>query len=153
MMLSLDVPANEPRIWRRAEASAEGRTQVSAEGRTQACAGHDAGDILGHELTLQANNYTPTDDTLIPTGEIRAVTGTPLDFTSQLQKRSSDRLDPLRERFVRIGAITAEHLKAALDQRLRHDRVGFAGEEARALLNVRELELAESAARPRAEQS
>lgn len=43
--------------------------------------GHDSGDILGHELTLKAANYTPTDDTLIPTGEIAAVSGTPFDFT------------------------------------------------------------------------
>jgi len=36
--------------------------------------------ILGHELTLAANHYTPVDDTLIPTGEIAPVEGTPLDF-------------------------------------------------------------------------
>ena len=39
------------------------------------------GDILGHELALAAESYTPTDDMLIPTGEIRPVKGTPLDFT------------------------------------------------------------------------
>ena len=39
-----------------------------------------SGDILEHVLTLQADNYTPTDDTLIPTGEIKPVAGTPLDF-------------------------------------------------------------------------
>ena len=37
-------------------------------------------DILGHELSLDANNFTPHDDTLIPTGEIKPVQGTPLDF-------------------------------------------------------------------------
>jgi aldose 1-epimerase len=31
---------------------------------------------------LAADQYTPTDDTLIPTGEIRSVRGTPLDFTT-----------------------------------------------------------------------
>jgi aldose 1-epimerase len=44
-------------------------------------AGARAGDILGHELMIAADSYTPTDDTLIPTGEIRPVAGTPLDFT------------------------------------------------------------------------
>ena len=39
------------------------------------------GDILGHELWLAADNYTPTDEGLIPTGEIKSVKGTPLDFT------------------------------------------------------------------------
>jgi len=37
-------------------------------------------DILGHELSLDASNFTPHDDALIPTGEIKPVQGTPLDF-------------------------------------------------------------------------
>jgi aldose 1-epimerase len=40
-----------------------------------------SGDVLGHELTLAADRYTLADDALIPTGEIAAVKGTPLDFT------------------------------------------------------------------------
>jgi aldose 1-epimerase len=36
---------------------------------------------LDHELTLEADRYTPSDDRLIPTGEIAPVQGTPLDFT------------------------------------------------------------------------
>ena len=43
-------------------------------------AGHAAGDILGHELTLAAARFTPVDSLLIPTGELRDVAGTPLDF-------------------------------------------------------------------------
>ena len=39
------------------------------------------GDILSHELTLSADRFTPVDDTLIPTGELAAVSGTPMDFT------------------------------------------------------------------------
>jgi aldose 1-epimerase len=38
------------------------------------------GDILGHELTIDAGHYTPVDATLIPTGEIASVDGTPFDF-------------------------------------------------------------------------
>jgi aldose 1-epimerase len=45
-------------------------------------AGAKAGDILGHELMLAADQYTPVDDTLIPTGKIAPVKGTPLDFTT-----------------------------------------------------------------------
>lgn len=45
--------------------------------------GHDSGDVLNHELQLQAAFYTPVKDAKsIPTGEILAVKGTPFDFTS-----------------------------------------------------------------------
>jgi aldose 1-epimerase len=44
-------------------------------------AGPRSGDILGHELMLAAEQYTPVDRTLIPIGEIKPVAGTPLDFT------------------------------------------------------------------------
>jgi aldose 1-epimerase len=39
------------------------------------------GDVLGHTLQLNAARYTPVDATLIPTGELAAVAGGPLDFT------------------------------------------------------------------------
>lgn len=43
-------------------------------------AGQGAGDVLGQELQIEAGFYLPVDDQLIPTGEIRAVEGTPFDF-------------------------------------------------------------------------
>ncbi|MFF9864923.1 aldose epimerase family protein [Streptomyces sp. NPDC013953] len=43
-------------------------------------AGEGGGSVLGHELRLAASRYTPADATLIPTGELAAVAGTPFDF-------------------------------------------------------------------------
>jgi aldose 1-epimerase len=43
-------------------------------------AGQDAGSILNHQVTIHASSFTPVDATLIPTGEIRNVQGTPFDF-------------------------------------------------------------------------
>jgi aldose 1-epimerase len=45
-------------------------------------AGAGKGDVLDHVLTLGADRFTPVDETLIPTGELRSVAGTPFDFRS-----------------------------------------------------------------------
>jgi len=45
-------------------------------------AGEDNGSILDHELIVYANEFTPVDSSLIPTGELRSVKNTPFDFTT-----------------------------------------------------------------------
>lgn len=44
--------------------------------------GAGSGDVLGHILKLNASRMTPVDSTLIPTGVLQSVKGTPFDFTS-----------------------------------------------------------------------
>ena len=43
-------------------------------------AGHAAGDVLQHVVTINADRYTPVDATQIPTGVLTSVAGTPFDF-------------------------------------------------------------------------
>lgn len=40
------------------------------------------GDILAHQVMMPADRFTPVDSTLIPTGELKSVAGTPFDFRS-----------------------------------------------------------------------
>ncbi len=53
-----------------------------------------SGDILAHELTLNAAHYTPVDEAKIPTGELAAVAQTAFDFTTP--RRIGERIGPAR---------------------------------------------------------
>lgn len=56
------------------------------------------GDILDHVLTLRASAFTPVDSVMIPTGEIRSVSGTPFDFTTPhpIGERIGENYDQLK---------------------------------------------------------
>lgn len=43
--------------------------------------GAESGSVLRHSMKLKASRWLPTDETLIPTGELAPVAGTPMDFT------------------------------------------------------------------------
>lgn len=99
-------------------------------------AGHGAPTVLDHELELRADHFTPTDDTLIPTGEIAAVSGA-LDFreaktigrdlaeVADTAAMGFDHNYVLFEAPLRQGQTTYQRLGlGAFDARLRHPASG-----------------------------
>ena len=72
--------ANELRIGY--SATTDQRTVVNLTSHSYFnLAGQGSGDILKHQLFMNASRFTPTDAGAIPTGELKGVRGTPFDFT------------------------------------------------------------------------
>ncbi|HEY0681443.1 MAG TPA: aldose epimerase family protein, partial [Steroidobacter sp.] len=66
-------------------------------------AGDGNGDVLGHEFTIYANEYTPVDKRLIPTGKLAPVTDTPFDFRNKV--KLADRVNVDNEQIKIAGGI------------------------------------------------
>jgi aldose 1-epimerase len=64
-------------------------------------AGQGSGDILGHLLMINADQFTPVDTGLIPTGELRDVAGTPFDFRKPIAIGA--RIDQADEQQLKLG--------------------------------------------------
>jgi aldose 1-epimerase len=79
------MPTPQPALKIVTAATTDRRTPVNITNHAYwNLAGAGAPTVLDHELWVDAEHYTPTDDTLIPTGEIASVRGTALDFLKAL---------------------------------------------------------------------
>ena len=76
-------------------------------------------DILSHELVLHADKFIPVDETLIPTGEIRPVENTPMDFTkpTRIGERINSDYEQIRfgKGYDHCWVINGEGLKRAAE--------------------------------------
>lgn len=80
------VLGDDQALWVTWQATTDKATPVNITNHTYFnLAGAGNGNIFDHELTLYCDQYTPVDDTLIPTGKIENVVGTPLDFTKGMK--------------------------------------------------------------------
>eukprot|EP00879_Flechtneria_rotunda_P002713 GHRR01002919.1.p1 GENE.GHRR01002919.1~~GHRR01002919.1.p1 ORF type:complete len:377 (+),score=99.27 GHRR01002919.1:235-1365(+) len=76
-----ELAANAPELRVSITATTDKATPVNiAQHSYFNLAGHGGGTVLGHQVKLAADHYTPVDETQIPTGEILPVVGTPYDF-------------------------------------------------------------------------
>jgi aldose 1-epimerase len=97
--VTFKVPNDRNELWINYVAETDKETVLNLTNHSYFnLAGQGNGSILGHELVIYGDRFTPVDKTLIPTGELRGVRNTPFDFThpAQIGERIDEPDDQLK---------------------------------------------------------
>lgn len=96
VMLTYSLDSNENRLQLEYGATTDKATVINLANHSYFnLEGQGRGTILDHEIMINATRFTPVDSTLIPTGVLQGVAGTPFDFTvpAKIGKRINDTSD------------------------------------------------------------
>ena len=91
--------------------------------------GFNKGSIVDHEIQLECDEYTPTDDESIPFGEIASVKGTPMDLTSRI--RIGDHIDDAFEQLEYAGGYDHNFCIRGYDGQMRKAATVWAAKSSR----------------------
>ncbi len=91
--------------------------------------GFKAGSIVDHEIQIEADEFTPTDDEAIPVGEIAPVKGTPMDLTSRV--RIGDHIDDAYEQLEFAGGYDHNYCIRGYDGKMRKAATVWAAKSSR----------------------
>ncbi len=91
--------------------------------------GFKAGSIVDHEIQIEADEFTPTDDEAIPVGEIASVKGTPMDLTARV--RIGDHIDDDYEQLQFAGGYDHNYCIRGYDGKMRKAATVWAAKSSR----------------------
>ena len=96
--------------------------------------GEGSGTILNHPLQIFANKFTPVDEGLIPTGELRDVTGTPFNFTTP--HTIGERIETTNEQLTFGGGYDHNYVLNGIKVNAKNHAATIVGDKSGIIMNI-----------------